>query len=454
MIGIVGGGIAGLAAAYRLQRTGHNVQIFEAQDRAGGLAVSYETDGDPIERYYHHLLKSETAIIDLLTELGLNDRVEWRVGRTGYYIDGTEESLNTPFEILQYPHLGFYDIVRLGLLTLGVEPQLSLPPITRFDDFKNYDDVPVKEFLKRKTTENVYENFWEPLLDAKFGHRKDEISAAWLLGRIQFRSERDLLRGEILGYLEGGFELLINTLQERVGESNIEFGTPVRELKTIDGRIDSLVTDDDEHNVDTVIIATMPNVLETLTGYASDIEFQGSICSVVCLRESLLENYWVNVGDEAPFGALIEHTNFVPTERYDGNHLLYIARYVQSPHEEIWQLEDETVEQRWLSAIESMYPSFDQSMIKWIRTSRNPRTAPVYECGYEQKIIPYDLGDAIADGVYYAGMATRAQYPDRSLSGGIEAGQKCADLINMDTDLLARRDMPKHEQYASGGSDE
>jgi hypothetical protein len=44
-------------------------------------------------------------------------------------------------------------------------------------------------------------------------------------------------------------------------------------------------------------------------------------------------------------------------------------------------------------------------------------------------VIPYDLGGAVAEGVYYAGMASRAQYPERSLNGGIEAGYECADLI-------------------------
>jgi hypothetical protein len=44
-------------------------------------------------------------------------------------------------------------------------------------------------------------------------------------------------------------------------------------------------------------------------------------------------------------------------------------------------------------------------------------------------VIPYDLSEQIANGIYYAGMASRAQYPERSLNGGIEAGFKCSDLI-------------------------
>jgi hypothetical protein len=45
-------------------------------------------------------------------------------------------------------------------------------------------------------------------------------------------------------------------------------------------------------------------------------------------------------------------------------------------------------------------------------------------------VIPYDLGEVVADGLYYAGMASRSQYPERSLNGGIVAGYECADRIH------------------------
>jgi hypothetical protein len=44
-------------------------------------------------------------------------------------------------------------------------------------------------------------------------------------------------------------------------------------------------------------------------------------------------------------------------------------------------------------------------------------------------VVPYDLTGAVAEGVYYAGMASRAQYPERSLNGGVVAGYECADRI-------------------------
>jgi protoporphyrinogen oxidase len=147
------------------------------------------------------------------------------------------------------------------------------------------------------------------------------------------------------------------------------------------------------------------------------------------MSESLTDTYWLNIAEEVPFGALIEHTNFVPADRYGGEHLLYAVSYIQSPEEELWQLDDAGVEEAWLSGIESLFPDFSRDDVNWIETARNPRTAPIYERGYLDMVIPYDLGDEVADGVYYAGMASRAQYPERSLNGGIVAGYECAKRI-------------------------
>ena len=100
---VVGGGIAGLAAAYRLKQQGHDVRVFEAADQLGGLAATYETPGDRIEAFYHHLSKSEETIVDLAEELGVDDRLEWLVGKNAYYVDGVVHPLDTPWEILAYP---------------------------------------------------------------------------------------------------------------------------------------------------------------------------------------------------------------------------------------------------------------------------------------------------------------------------------------------------------------
>lgn len=436
MYAVVGGGLAGLAAAYRLRRSGRDVTVYEADQRLGGLAASLETNGDPIERFYHHLSRSERTIIDYIHHLDLEDRLEWRIGQNAYYVDGVVHPLDTPWQIAAYPHLSLYDKFRLGLLTLGIDVRGGIPRRDTYEDLEPFDDVPVREFILEHTTERVYRSFFEPLLRAKFGSRKDDVSAAWLLGRVKFRGERDLLRGEILGYLDGGFHQLTESLADAVGRERIRTGVPVVDVDLGAGndptvRSVTVAGESGRRDVDVegVIFATMPHVLEELTGYRSRVEFQGTVCSLIAFPEPVTGTYWLNIADEAPFGALIEHTNFVSPDRYGGDHLLYAARYVQDLEGPFWSKETEAIEDLWLTGIEDLFPDFDRSEVRWMETSRASRTAPIYDRGYLDRVVPYDLGDDIAEGIYYAGMATRAQYPERSLDGALRAGETAAGHV-------------------------
>jgi protoporphyrinogen oxidase len=448
MYAIVGGGIAGLSAAYRLQDHGEDVVVFEASDDLGGLAATYETAGDRVEKFYHHLSANEGTIVELAEELGLGDRVEWRHKTDAFYVDGVVHPMEKLWEIAAYPYLSLYDKFRLGMLVLEVDLRDGWPDPDGFADLEDFEAVPVTEFLLEQTTETVYEQFWEPLLSAKFGSRKADVSAAWLLGRVKFRGERDPLRGEKLGYLQGGFHTLLERLVAAVGRENVVTGARVTDLDVDGGAVSTVTaetTDErgssspetrsrdaegtETHDVDGVVVAAMPNVLEDLTGYPCDIDFQGTVCSVWSMDRSLTDAYWVNFVDDAPFGVLIEHTNYVPAERYGGEHLYYTASYIQDPGEDLWQMSDDAVESYWEDGIADLFPQFDPDDVNWVKTARNPRTAPVYETGYLDMVVPYDLGDAVADGITYAGMASRAQYPERSLNGGIEAGYAAADAL-------------------------
>ncbi|MFB6201006.1 MAG: NAD(P)/FAD-dependent oxidoreductase [Halorhabdus sp.] len=434
MIGVVGGGMAGLAAAHRLQEQGYDVTVFEASENLGGLAATYETAGDPIEQFYHHLSKSEETIVEWIEELGLGEDLQWRYGSDAYYVDGVVHPMDKPWEILAYPHLSIYDKFRLGMLVLDIDVRGGIPRFDTYETLEDFEDVPVKEFILDHTSRGCFERFFKPLLEAKFGDRWEDVSAAWLLGRIKFRGERDILKGEQLGYLEGGFGRLIETLIESVGLMNIFTGSRATDIEIRNGRVESVVVETETgtvpHAVDGVVVATMPDVLEQLTGYTCEIDFQGTVCSVLSMDEPLTDTYWLNIADTAPFGALIEHTNYVPPERYGGEHLLYAVKYVQGMDDPLWQTDDATVEETWLDGIEELFPEFDRNSVNWIATARNPKTAPIYERGYLDMVVPYDLRDEVAEGVYYAGMASRAQYPERSLNGAIVAGERCAELIS------------------------
>lgn len=72
---VVGGGIAGLAAAYELNRRGVSFSVLERGDRAGGVILSEEIDGYTIDGGPDALVIQKPAAITLCEELGLGDRL-------------------------------------------------------------------------------------------------------------------------------------------------------------------------------------------------------------------------------------------------------------------------------------------------------------------------------------------------------------------------------------------
>jgi protoporphyrinogen oxidase len=79
---VVGAGFTGLAAAYELLRRGVRTTVIEADATAGGLAGSFPTAREPLEKFYHHWFRSDTDAIGLAEELGVGDRIVFRDSAT------------------------------------------------------------------------------------------------------------------------------------------------------------------------------------------------------------------------------------------------------------------------------------------------------------------------------------------------------------------------------------
>ena len=72
---IVGGGIAGLAAAWELVQRGRRPLLLEAAPRAGGVILTEQVDGFVIDAGPDSLLVQKPAAVSLCGELGLGDRL-------------------------------------------------------------------------------------------------------------------------------------------------------------------------------------------------------------------------------------------------------------------------------------------------------------------------------------------------------------------------------------------
>ncbi len=399
---IIGGGLTGLVAAHTLAGD-VAIDLFEEQPFLGGCLSSYTIGDFSIERYYHHCFSRDTSLLSLLENMGLMGRLEWRNASTGYFAGGRVYPLTTPVEILKYPFLSLTDKARLGLLTLRAR-SLSTAEL---------DTVPAEEYIRKTLGDRIYTSFFEPLLNAKFGENKGEVSAAWLVSRIAIRSDRGA-GGERLGYLNGGFSQLIDALAGSIQKKGggIHTRTPVVSTRRAGSSWEVNGTP-----YDAVISTVPPQELERIGGPATvAIRYQGAACVTLGLsREATGGIYWLNMKDPAPYGAVVAHTNFIPYTRY-GCNIVYLASYFTG------SLPQDT-ESRMIADFCRRF-SVQKDEILWNRMAVDHFAGPVYTLGYRAKIPAYEHG-----GLFMAGMFSGPNYPERSMDGAVRAGLEVAGLV-------------------------
>lgn len=432
-VGIIGGGVAGLSAAYRLIQQGHRVQVFEAGSRLGGLVRTFEIGGEPIECFYHHVFTTDTALVRLVEELGLGDRLTWRPSKVGMFYGGRIYPFVTPLDLLRFTPVGLLDRIRLGLMGLYLRRQ---------KDGSRYENVTAKEWVRRFAGERNLEVVWDPLLRGKFGDLGDELVMAWLWNKVHLRfASRGASQREVLGYLLGSFGAWIEALIARVREmgGELHVASSAQRIVVEHDRVAALEVGGESRRtipVDAVVCTVASNIFRRMAPplpeeYASKLEavpYQDALCLVLALKRPLSGTYWLNINDRSiPFLAVIEHTNFIEPERYGGQHVVYVSNYLdkQSP---LFGMSIDELMELYLPHIKRLNPDFDESWINGRWLFHGPDAQPVFKVGAGSRIPGHRTP---VPGLYLANMSQI--YPqDRGQNYSILLGETIAEMVTKD----------------------
>src|SRR5260370_9576251 len=111
-VGVLGGGALGLRAALRLAQAGRRVTLLERELQLGGLAAGFSVGPNYLEKFYHHIFRTDTTIIGFIRELGLEGRMIWGRPNTSTLSNGRIVSLGTIPDLLRLPLLNPVDPFR------------------------------------------------------------------------------------------------------------------------------------------------------------------------------------------------------------------------------------------------------------------------------------------------------------------------------------------------------
>ena len=334
-IAIIGAGFSGMAAAYDLTKAGHKVTIFEASDFVGGLAGGFKEPGWEwsVEKFYHHWFASDKHMLGLIRELGWEDKVIFPRPLTVMYYKEKFYPFDSIIKAALFPGLGWgINKIRFGLVGLYLRLTNNWKPLEKYT---------VDEWLRKWAGKKAYELMWEPLVIGKFGERYyKQVNMAWMWARFKARTTR-------LGTFEGGFQNFANLFADKLREMGVDLRlqTPVTSIGRDQESGQINIESGTIQPFDKVLITLSPEVTARLVPSLPEaylhglrtLKSMGAVVMVLALKHQLSEQnyYWYNLPKSAgyPFLALVEHTNFVPADKFGGDHIVYVGDYLEPEHE-------------------------------------------------------------------------------------------------------------------------
>jgi protoporphyrinogen oxidase len=424
-IGVLGGGALGLTAAMRLAQRGVEVVIIEKEEVLGGLAAGFQVgdSGTYLEKFYHHIFRSDKEIEALITELGLGDKLKWHNTITSTLLKGKMWEFSPKTLIRGYKPIPFPSRMRMVMV-------MAYLKFTK--DYKKLRKFTAAQWLSKWMGKKAYETQFKPLFQGKFSQYYEDIAMPWFWSRVHERSFD-------LGYLHGGFQQLYDRLGEEVKKAggDIQLGTAVTRIVSIEGGKVQIETDKGETQIFDAVVSTLPTKLflrlaEGLPeGYRKKYDWGNALGAhvvILSLKKSVLDPvYWLNINDPGyPFLVAVDHTNMIPSSQYGGRHLLYLGNYLPMDHR-YFKEQDEKVIEEFLPHLKKLNPDFSDDWITSYWVFKAPFAQPVVTRDYEEHIPP--LTTPLPN--VYMGNMFQVYPQDRGQNYSIKLAERLVDLIKV-----------------------
>lgn len=429
-IAIIGAGFTGLSAGYKLLKEGHEVSIFEKDSKPGGLAIGYkEKEWEwTLEHHYHHwftndknLINNDRAVFELARKIG--HEVLIKRPKTSIFIENQIFQFDSPKEVLNFPKLSVVERVRMAAVVGAI----------RYNPFwKPLEKLNASTFLPKIMGRKAYKMIWEPQFVNKFGIFADDVSLAWLWGRLVSRTPS-------LAYPEGGFLAFAEHIVTEIiamGGTILFKSEVVEVVENKKVRVSYKYNEEDiqSQNFDKVIF-TLPSFLFLKTTPQLSDEYKNKFRRLKSLRATNLilrlkepffndNTYWLSVCDtSAPIMVIAEHTNFMDKKHYNNEHLVYLGNYLMQDDPK-YLLNKEEKLKLFDPFLKKINPDYKKNLINY-RLFKAPFAQPVIPTNYS-RMIPSMITPL--KNVFLANIDQ--VYPwDRGTSNAVDLGEKIAKIV-------------------------
>src|SRR3990172_2396508 len=249
-IAVIGAGIAGLTAAYTLQKRGFAVQVFEREETPGGRMRSERHGEFVIERGAQFIASSYRNMRALATELGIADIIE--------PLSDTRNAVLRSGEFVLTDYEGFGALRKSRDLSLPSKLRLLGLAWPLWRNWKRLDFYPPERaarldtesaaaYVKRRFGREALDYLVEPAFAGTFTVLPEGMSKAFMLSTLA-----TVLRAFRLLSFRGGNGVLTRTLAERVP---VQLNAAVERVEATDKGVTVRIAGEKAAKFDAAVVA-------------------------------------------------------------------------------------------------------------------------------------------------------------------------------------------------------
>ncbi|WP_083982757.1 protoporphyrinogen/coproporphyrinogen oxidase [Actinomadura hibisca] len=376
---VVGAGIAGLTAAWRLSQAGVSVEVLEKERWPGGRMATLDHDGFRIELGASILGTNYTRMLDLITELGLQQQFGPANTTCAFLRDGRVHHLRAhrPDDLLRSGLLGPRSKLALARLVPTLIAQRHRLDWRTMDRNTVLDRSSVTEYARRHLTPELLEQVCEPL----FG------------GGIVLGSPDELAAADMFFYAAKllvphfnsphGVGLLTRTLADRLP---VRLGAAVSAVRHDGDGVSVTWTDADgtehtRHAAAAIVAVPAPHVPGLVPGLSRPV---ARLLSAIPYSRGLVVSFGLRHpppqtapilftarGTNPDLAGLELHHNKIAGRVAPGRGLITAHLRKDSAHR-WWDLDDDAVTERTLTAVARIFPGIDGTVLTSHVNRRDP----------------------------------------------------------------------------------
>jgi protoporphyrinogen oxidase len=212
-----------------------------------------------------------------------------------------------------------------------------------------------------------------------------------------YAARRTGMKRELFGYVPGGYARIIQQFERALEQEGVRCrsGQPVRTIASAKaGQVRIELENGNCEHFNQAVVTTVapvaaqicPQLSATEKGQLKGIKYQGIICASLLLKERLSDFYITNITDSSiPYTAVIEMSALVDHKSFAGRALVYLPQYVSCDSLE-FERTDEEVQERFLGALERMYPQFRRADLLCFQISRVKYLLPIPTLNYSDHL--------------------------------------------------------------------